>query len=130
MNNSFIYSTTCQSLFSFGLFQINCALPHRGCQCNVWKKVWNSTCYFTNFSLKSSAKKEGSLDFGCMCLSFLEICVKIRIFVWKSWNSRTIFYQKSLEIQSSLWGRANFLWNNPFQHVQYTIDLDIPWMCT
>ena len=45
-----------------------------------------------------------------MCEFFVEICVKMGIFVQKTWKSRTMFYQKSLEIQPPLWGEGkNFL---------------------
>ena len=56
----------------------------------TYVKVWNSTYYLTKFSWKSRVRKHESLDFGCMCRSFLEIHVKIRIFVHKPWKSRTI----------------------------------------
>ena len=87
-----------------GLFQINCTLPHRGCQCYECKKVWNSTCYFAKFSWKSRVRKQESVDFERLCEFLVEFCVKIRISVQKTWKSSTIFYQKSLEIQPPLWG--------------------------
>ena len=51
------------------------------------QNVWNSTCYFAKVSWKSRVRKQKSVDFEHLCEFFLEICVKIRIFV------------KNLEIQ-------------------------------
>ena len=68
--------------------------PKRMSMLRMQKKVWNSTCYFTIFFQKSRLRKQESLDFGHICGSFLEICVKIRIFVQKPLKSRTIFHQK------------------------------------
>ena len=58
---------------------------------------------FYNFFLDIQSEKTkkgrilGALDY----YFFLEICVKIRIFVQKTWKSRTKFYQKSLENPTS-----------------------------
>ena len=73
------------------------------------QKVWNSTCYFTNFSRKSRVTKQESLDFVRMCGSFMEIRVKIKIFVQKPWKSRTIFHhEKSGNPTSSMGGGQKF----------------------
>ena len=56
------------------------------------------------------------MDFEYLCEFFLEICVKIRIFVQNTWKSKTIFYQqKPGNPTSSIGGGQNFSGTAHFQ---------------
>ena len=75
------------------------------------QKVWNSTRYFTFFP--------GNPEWGNKKVWILRACVDCfwspcenKDFYLKPWKNRAIFYQKSLEIQSPLCGRAFFFCNS------------------
>ena len=48
----------CYECSCIGLFQINCALPHRGCPCNVCKKSGILLAFFYKFCLEIQSEKK------------------------------------------------------------------------
>ena len=67
---------------------------------------------FCKIFLEIQSKKIKKCGFEGPCEFFMEISVKIKIFVQKTWKSRNIFYKKMSEnqLKSNLLyrGRANF----------------------
>ena len=91
------------------LFQINCALPHRICQCYICKKSGISLAILQLFLGNPEwENKKVCVDF------FLEIRAKIRIFVQKTWKSRTRFYRKKFGNPASSMEGGYIFWNSPF----------------
>ena len=98
------------------LFQINCALPHRGCQCCVCKK-FGIHLLFCKLLLQIQSEKTKKVWILSACvIFFFEIYVKIKIFVQKTWKSKTMFYQKQSGNPTSSTGEGKFCWNNPLMY--------------
>ena len=94
------------------LFQINCALPHRGCQRYLCKKS-GTPLAISQFCLENP-EWEKSLEFRCMCNHFWKCVWKYGFLFKNPGNPGQYFTKKSLEIQPPLWGRVFFFWNSPF----------------
>ena len=76
-------------------------------------KVWISACYFAKFLWKFRVRKQKSVDFERQCEFFVEICMKRRFFVQKTWKSRTIFYHKKSGNPTSSMGEGKIFLEQP-----------------